>query len=111
MTTNETGRDAEAVRVLGLSPKRTTVEQMSIMRRALELFDERNNSEAGYEDLWKSYGWGDSLLHMRSKLSRVERRFREQAGAQQDLDDAYDLINYTVFFIRNVLAGNQDGEV
>lgn len=102
-----TDRAAEAVKHLGLSAKPTTVEQMDVFREALELFEQRNNSDDGYSDLWKEYGWEDSLVHMRSKLRRVEQRFRNLTS--QDLDDALDLLNYTVFFIRNVRAANPNG--
>lgn len=103
------GVDVDVAKDLGISPRDTTLDQISIFRRALEIFESKNNADGGYEDLWKQYGWADNLLHMRSKLSRIERRFRDQGATHVDLDDAYDLLNYVVFFIRNVLEENPNG--
>lgn len=97
-------RVCEAV---GLEPLPTTVAQAEVFIEALRLFDQRNNGPHGYRDLWKTYGWRDSLLHLRSKLRRVLTRFDDQGAAERDLDDAFDLLNYTTFFIRNVRDGNE----
>lgn len=80
--------------------------QRLVLHEALQLFMARN--EGKYHDLWKAYGAEDSLQHMKSKLARTKQNFQDtlasDAGAL-DIDDALDLINYTVFYIRNVLAG------
>lgn len=59
---------------------------------------------------FKHFGWRDSLHHMRSKLSRILQMFTTE-GRERDLDDAYDEINYTAFFIMNVEDGNENGTV
>lgn len=89
----------EALNALGFEPTSTNIEQMRVFQTALAIFAERNER---YHDLWKKYGVKDSLNHCRSKLARTEHAFETNGKLHTtDLDDAYDLINYTTFAIRN----------
>ena len=88
----------------------TNRNQLHVLIGAFEKFVERN---ARYQDVWRESGWKGSLFDMRKKLTRIWRVFwRGEPTAQIDLecDDAYDLINFTVFFIRNVKDDNQWGQ-
>lgn len=85
--------------------------QLEILVEALNKFQERN---AKYQDLWKEGGWGDSAHHVRHKAARVAmclRGSKNEDGHYSSGDpvhlvdleeDAIDLINYSVFFVRNV---------
>lgn len=95
-----------ALEALDLPASETNIEQAMELLTALTIFDQRNTGH--YDDLWKDFGWEDSLVHMRSKVSRATKLFREDS-AEKDLDDAYDLMNYTAFFSRNVKDGNRHG--
>lgn len=106
------------LKAAGLEISETNREQMAVFLDAMTIFQERN---ARYGDLWKEYGWRGNLLHVQSKAARVRRVWWDghriqvpDLGTavdhlQSDLDDAYDLLNYTVFFIRNVEDGNELG--
>lgn len=74
-------------------------EQLGIYFEAFRLFMER---EAKYRSLWKRYGAADSYQHMNSKMARSQFLLE---GLTDDQDDPLDLINYTVFFLRNLRAG------
>ncbi len=92
----------KALEALGIEPTQTNVEQMRVHVGAMNIFIERNTR---YSDLWKKYGVKDSLSHMRSKLARTEHSYEAQGKLfSTDLDDAYDLINYTVFCVRNAMG-------
>jgi len=81
--------------VLHLPDTRTNREQLTVLVECLKIFDERNSK---YKDLWKEVGQDDNLHHMKHKVARVDMMFR---SGETDVDDALDLINYAVFFIRN----------
>lgn len=106
MHLDEMAELAESLKILEDSPDGSAMAQLAVMSVALELFKERNDGK--YHDLWKIYGASDSLHHMKSKYLRTRQNFEDvmesDAGAM-DIDDALDLINYTCFYIRNMLAG------
>lgn len=94
---------------MGYDETGTNIEQMKVYIDAFEIFVERNER---YEDLWKQYGWMDTLTHVRSKALRLVRKFWREDPEQEDetlLDDALDLVNYATFFIRNFRSGNKWG--
>ena len=79
---------------------------MCVYLEAMGVFQKRSTM---YGDLWREYGVEDNLSHMRSKVARADRvlRARGEGGeariSESDLvDSPLDLINYSVFFIRNV---------
>lgn len=78
------------------------IDHMVVLFEAFEVMRERNSK---YADLWMEYGARDSYEHMKSKFLRSNLAFTYP----EDLDDAIDLINYTVFFIRNIRAGRVEG--
>lgn len=96
--------------VYGITPTDSIITQLRVLLEALRKFGERNER---YKDVWKESGWKGSLFDMRKKLTRLWRVFwRDQPIQTIDLecDDAYDLINFTAFFIRNVKDDNQWGQ-
>lgn len=84
---------------------------MSVLLNAFDIFLERNGSR---KDLWADFDLADSLHHIKSKAARLERSYKDIAHldlsdqrlliTDKDVDEAYDLINYCAFFIRNVLG-------
>lgn len=87
-------RDAEVdfLAFLGLPVTDTNIEQLRVYGQAMRIFHERDPK---YGSLWKQYPTSTHLVHMDSKLARTKANVDED-----DLDDAIDLLNYTVFFIR-----------
>lgn len=78
-------------------------EQFEVYLDAYGVYLERN---ARYTNLWRQYGARDTAHHCRSKALRVGAELsKDKASDDYDLDDAYDLINYSVFTIRNVDEG------
>jgi len=102
------GLAEDVLRRGGYGLTETNVQQMVVYLEAFELFVQRNST---YEDLWKDYGWMDTLTHLRSKSMRLVRKFWRESPSTDKilLDDAMDLINYAVFFVRNFRAGNKWG--
>jgi len=99
----------EILVLAGLEDTDTNRQQLAIFLDAMHIFQERN---AKYGDLWKEYGWRGNLLHVQSKAARVRKVWwdgKDPFGHNEDCDDAYDLINYTAFFIRNVGEDNELG--
>lgn len=84
------------------------VEQARVFAKCLAINAERNMR---YKDLWTDYGWKGSLLHVGSKAARLRRIFWDRADVREDEDhdDAYDLINYTAFFVRLREDRNETG--
>lgn len=79
----------------------TDIEQAAVLMEALMIFRERNAKRA---DLWREFGWEDSTLHIRSKAMRLGLLLNQEIDVEpvELLDDALDLINVSVFFVRNV---------
>jgi len=101
----------EFLRLVGVTPEESTIEQMGVMVEAIKLFEERN---ARYNDLWKRDGWLGNVFQLTHKASRIRRLFfdkasRGEAAATPDPDDAFDLINYAIFFIRCLRESNRTG--
>lgn len=84
----------------GESLSDTDRSQLQVLGEAFEKFQERN---AKYKDLWKEGGVSDSVHHIHHKATRVRVIGSTDPGAA--IDDAIDLLNYTVFFVRNTRDG------
>lgn len=87
---------------LSLEEDITESEQLEVLAEAFSKFLERNGK---YKDLWRQFGYQDSVHHVRSKAGRLNQLLSEQPTSDEldlAIDDAIDIINYAVFFIRNV---------
>lgn len=73
----------------------------AVLGEAFKLMLDREES---HKALWKKYGVKDNMLHVRSKKERMEVRL-EDGDVEGFCQEALDLINYTVFSIRNARAG------
>jgi len=99
-------------------------EQFEVFWQALNIYEQRNQK---YKDVWTRYGWRGCLVQARMCCERAwndlwdaptDSRSDEYIApgrepiilVRPDTDDLIDLINYTVFCIRAVRAGNRDGE-
>lgn len=87
-----------------------TVQHLSHFLDALRVHSQRSKS---YSDAWRHYGALSNLLTMARKIDRLMAVHWNPQGRlefhKDELDDAVDLLNYTVFFMRNVNAGNTYG--
>lgn len=72
------------------------LEQLEVFMEAFELFMVRDQH---HKSLWKEYGASDTAHHCKSKAMRLN------VEPAEHLDDAYDLINYAAFTVRNVKEG------
>ena len=86
-----------------------------VVMTVLDILTER---EEQYRGLWKEHGYTDSLFHIRHKAARLRAQFWDVPSESTqsvdyqdgtDLDNAYDLIAYTMFFIQNYREGNRNG--
>lgn len=96
------------------------VQQGTVLDTALDIFAARNEIR---RDLWANYSAVHHVRSMREKLERIERALElgipcgGRVGSEGHysnvqtaaLDDAYDLINMTAFFIRTVTGEKPDG--
>jgi hypothetical protein len=81
-------------------------EQFDALHRAFEIFRERSATRG---DLWAEFGADDALDWMQKKVLRVAHAKKMMKGCCETMDievelvdDALDLINYTVFLIRHI---------
>lgn len=86
----------------------SAVDQLRVMVEVLAIMIERNKK---YRDLWRKAGWLSHVHHIRHKAARLMNTFWGQKDVPKDadLDDAFDLINYTIYFIRSYRDGNERG--
>jgi hypothetical protein len=93
---------------LGIEPTSEALTQLNVLVEALLI----HNSRKIYGTVWQRYGWLSNLLSIARKADRLMQTFWFGPGSldhKPSTDDAYDLINYAVFFIRNVEADNARG--
>lgn len=98
----------EFLQAWGFEPTSANLKQLNVLLEALKIYDSR----AIYGDVWRRYGWLSNLLSVARKVDRLMQLFWFGDGKldhKEALDDAYDLINYAAFFIRNVEADNARG--
>lgn len=98
---------AKALTAAGLYPTDEMIPQAMILLNCLALYQERDQK---YGSVWKRLGALNNLTRMSIKIERLlsmywhkKRYIQEEDNGQTydlDLDDAYDLINYSCFFIR-----------
>jgi hypothetical protein len=93
---------------LGITPTSEALTHLNVLVEALLIHDSRKI----YGRVWQRYGWLSNLLSIARKADRLMQVFWFGSGSldhKPSADDAYDLINYAVFFIRNVEADNARG--
>jgi len=89
---------ADIVLSLGGDPDNSTnVRQLEVMLDALKIYFERNEAR---KDLWMTDTLDESAMHCISKAKRIQNAPYDE----KSVDDGLDLINYTVFFLRNRAA-------
>lgn len=88
--------------------------QMMVFQRAHAIYRERQEEHG--DQVWQASGWRGMLVDMRKKMDRAwfkfwnqDDKFTPKEDYTKALDSAYDLLNFTAFFIRQVEAGNRDG--
>lgn len=114
-----------AAEALQLPTDGDSLDQLAVFVRAMDIFVDRRKE---YGKLWKVDGWRGSIFHVRHKFRRMwkmfwlgeggsqidvttlEDDFRNHVQGEPRLDDAFDLLNYDAFFIRNVQDGNENGQ-
>ena len=97
-----------------MNPSKSALRQLAVFARCMRIFDARNKR---YNDLWASRGFAGSLFQMDHKMARIWQQFwtdkkvpsKDREMIDSDMDDVYDLINYSGFFVRNVQDGNERG--
>jgi len=83
------------------------IEHFRVLLQALHKFSERETSYAG---AWKDLGAKNNLARAYTKALRLINTFWKRddhpaAPNMEQLDDAIDLINYAVFFVRQARVG------
>jgi hypothetical protein len=111
MERTDSNKVRKALEMLGFPPNEEMEEQFQVMLMALDVYEARSHS---YGEVWKQYGALSNLLSVARKADRLmECWWHNPDGAaalsKDTLDDAYDLLNYAAFFIRNASAGNMNG--
>lgn len=83
--------------------------QMEKFREAMRIFVLR---EPKYTDGWKARGWKGNVCDILRKTTRIRSMFWDGDYDPQENgneDDVVDLMNYCVFFLRNVDEDNRTG--
>lgn len=96
---------------LGIEQNANNLDHFMVLMEALQTFAER---ERNYNGVWRQYGALSNLLRSATKIDRLMEVWwhnPDGAGAlhKDGLDDAVDLINYAVFFMRTARDGNLFG--
>ena len=95
---------AQILAHLGVENSATNDEQLGVLLECFGIFIERNERR---KDLWARFGWPDSLMHIRSKAERLALLLDGSDQKPQDMEDeALDLVNYSIFFVRNSRNGD-----
>lgn len=75
--------------------------QVTVFVDTLSIFRERSKRHSG---VWKDSGWRGALFDTRKKTDRLWNEFMVSDNPPEDLDSAYDAINFLAFFIRGKKA-------
>lgn len=77
-------------------------EDMQHLEVLLDAFVQFHNKNRTYGGAWRKLGALNNLLRMATKVNRLLEMYwhNEYNRKDPDLDDAYDTINYAVFFMR-----------
>ncbi len=90
-----------------LSAEEQSIHQQAFyLGEALKIFATRN---ATRNDAWRGAGAKGQLVELRKKLDRLWARWDGEVD-QKDIDEALDLINAAVFWIRCIAEGNNNGK-
>jgi hypothetical protein len=83
--------------------------QMAVFVRCFQIY--RDRQEQHGDPVWQASGWRGMLVDMRKKLDRLWYATwdADDETVMLALDSAFDLINYTAFFIRQAEDANRDG--
>lgn len=87
----------------------TVAEQADKFMEALVIFVQR---EEKYQDGWRARGWLGNTCDILRKTTRIRSMFWDGDHDPEEVgnsDDVVDLMNYCVFFLRNVDEGNRTG--
>lgn len=77
---------------------------MLVFMMAMGIFIERNER---YDDLWSESNCPNTLHQVKHKFARIKSIFggEKYRPVEDPLNDWYDLLNYSVFFIRHWVSG------
>lgn len=103
-------KEAGALFSLGYpDPSPELKRQFHIFVEALGIYDEKDTL---YGQAWKRLGALNNLSRMATKMERLLEMYWHKEihrgarrGGKLDLDDAFDLLNYTAFFVRQADKG------
>jgi hypothetical protein len=84
--------------------------QYEVLWQAFTKYQERSEQYIG-DDPYGNGGYRAQIVEMQKKLDRLWIHFNDEDISNHDKieDDAIDLINYVVFFLRLLREGNRDG--
>jgi hypothetical protein len=96
---------------IGVEINDENLQHLATFKEALRIYDDRSKT---YGQAWRKYGALGNILFAAQCFNRLMKMWWHSDGTpghKNSLDDAYDGINYLVFFIRNVKGGNMRGEL
>jgi hypothetical protein len=82
--------------------------QMMVMIEAWTKYAERSE-QYPHDDPYGDGGYRAQLVEMRKKVDRLWTHFNGVRDISSAIDDAEDIINYAVFFVRLVRGEDRDG--
>jgi hypothetical protein len=108
----DVGRFAEELlKAADCEPTEELKEHLLVFLQAVKICNDRTHA---YGLVWRQYGALSNLLSAARKVDRLMQVWwfdpdGGQALHKDALDDAFDLLNYTCFFIQNARMGNIQG--
>jgi hypothetical protein len=102
----------ELFNLLDIEHNQEMEEQFTVLMACMKLYADRDKE---YGSVWKQYGALSNLSRGATKVDRLmemwwHKGFNDTSLFHKNrLDDAYDLINYIVFFIRCARNGDLTG--